>query len=161
MKCTHGLALTTSSSNRPRAEITFGSFDFVLVIPSLGCQRRQEEVLFLSLKSSASPSLLPLVNLTSEVAFVTFYGTRTRLDTDHCTDGRQNTQIVYAALAKKKSRRQGPVKMKLSLTSSNSPPFFVPRQNDYPKHLVKIRDSHSETKTWILNRWLEPPNACV
>lgn len=38
----------------------------------------------------------------SEVAFVTFYGTRTRLDTDHCTDGRQNTRIVYAALAKKK-----------------------------------------------------------
>ena len=122
-RCNYGLALTTFSSNRPRTEITFGSVDFVLVIPSFRCQRRQEEVLFLS-RSSARPSLLPLINLK-------FRGGIRNFLRDSDTPGYRSLYRRSAKhsncvrrFGKKKSRRQGPVKIKLSSTSSNSLLFF-------------------------------------
>lgn len=50
------------------------------------------------------PVLCPCHSTYSDAAFVYFFRdwTRTRLDTDHCTDGRQNTQNCVHYLGKKK-----------------------------------------------------------
>ena len=71
-----------ASSNLPRTETTFGSVDFVLAVPRSGVSADKASFYF-SLNSLPVLCSCHLSTPNSEAAFVTFYGTRTRLDTDH------------------------------------------------------------------------------